>query len=93
MHLLYLEFQGERGVIPGFRTRQDPARKVAVARDCGPVGLAHMWPLAVKAGPAGCVLDAGSPGGTCLSLGGRDCAEQSGCSRVSPGSEALVCQS
>lgn len=53
------------------------------------MGLAHEWPLVVKAGPAGCVLGAGSPGGTCLSLGGRDRAEQSGCSRVSPGSEAL----
>lgn len=27
-----------------------PCRKVAVARDCSDVGLAHEWPLVVKAG-------------------------------------------
>lgn len=39
-------------MIPGFRTKQDPARKVAVAR-LMPYGPAHEWPLVVKAGPAG----------------------------------------
>lgn len=43
----------------------------------------------VKAGPAGVSWVLGLLRGTCLSLGGRDRAEQSGCSRVLPGSEAL----